>query len=104
MLRVALDPSSSFFIRFFPSVVFVSALHDFAPSIIFISAGFDAADGDENNYGMYDNPISALQQQRSFSIVGRISPQLTSSGLQVQTPAIARFTPDICSALQAPST
>ena len=28
------------------------ALHAFAPSIIFISAGFDAADGDENNYGM----------------------------------------------------
>jgi acetoin utilization deacetylase AcuC-like enzyme len=30
----------------------VAALHAFAPSIIFISAGFDAADGDENNYGM----------------------------------------------------
>ncbi len=41
-----------FFVRH--SVCPFPALHAFAPSIIFISAGFDAADGDENNYGMYD--------------------------------------------------
>ena len=30
------------------------------PSLILISAGFDAADGDENNYGMYDTAICAI--------------------------------------------
>jgi acetoin utilization deacetylase AcuC-like enzyme len=30
----------------------IPAIRAFDPSIIFVSAGFDAADGDENNYGM----------------------------------------------------
>ncbi len=38
----------------FVVLMYSAAIHAFAPSIIFVSAGFDAADGDENNYGMYE--------------------------------------------------
>ena len=65
----------------------VAALHAFAPSIIFISAGFDAADGDENNYGMCVRRVNTVQLCVFTPCAGRTSPPATSPGLQVYTPA-----------------
>ncbi len=74
------------FVFFFRhSVCPFPALHAFAPSIIFISAGFDAADGDENNYGMCDataqHAVPSEMLTASFS--GHTLPLLTLYGLQV---------------------